>query len=102
MAEGNDPVVNCIRKLEGLVNMISLNPISLLPNLRTLKDECDKDISYRVLAGKEGAYSVLLDIVNKFSNDKEVSVLTLQTLASLMNGICLNIYIHIFCICNKI
>lgn len=86
MAAGKDPVVVCIKQLEDLLNLKSLNPLGITDHLNQLKGECSKDLAHKVLAGKQGAYTVVLDILDRFSNDDPTVVLCLQTLTSCMDG----------------
>lgn len=88
MAEGKDPVVVYIKQLQELLKLKSASPLNFIDLLNQLRSECDKDLARRVLAGKQGAYSVVLDILDKFSNDEPTVVASLQTLIVLMDGEC--------------
>uniref|UniRef100_A0A1B6CSI6 LRRK2 ARM repeat domain-containing protein n=1 Tax=Clastoptera arizonana TaxID=38151 RepID=A0A1B6CSI6_9HEMI len=85
MAQGKDPLIICITSLQELYdNTAELDLI--LPQLELFKNDCKKDLSRKILAAKEGAYPILLDILDKYSNDKEVVLSVLQSLNALMDG----------------
>ncbi|KAG8338138.1 Armadillo repeat-containing protein 6, variant 2 [Homalodisca vitripennis] len=86
MAEGKDPLVLCIKQLQDLLKLNSSSPLNVAGLLNQLREDCDKDLARRVLAGKEAAYPTVLDILDKFSTDDSTVILCLQTLTSLMNG----------------
>lgn len=86
MAEGKDPVVVCIKQLQELLKLKSVSPLNLVELLIQLQSECSKDLARRVLAGKQGAYPVILDILDKFSNDDPTVIACLHTLIALMDG----------------
>lgn len=89
MAEGKDPVVVCINQLQELLELKSVSPLNVADRLKQLKEECSKDLAHKVLAGKQGAYSVVLDVLDKFSNDESTVILCLQTLTTCMDGECI-------------
>uniref|UniRef100_A0A1B6K2F1 Armadillo repeat-containing protein 6 n=2 Tax=Homalodisca liturata TaxID=320908 RepID=A0A1B6K2F1_9HEMI len=86
MAQGKDPLVLCIKQLQDLLKLNSSSPLNVAGLLNQLREDCDKDLARRVLAGKEAAYPTVLDILDKFSTDDSTVILCLQTLTSLMNG----------------
>lgn len=86
MAEGKDPVVVFVKQLQELLKLKSTSPLNFVDLLNQLRSECDKDLARRVLAAKQGAYSVVLDILDKLSNDEPTVVACLQTLIVLMDG----------------
>uniref|UniRef100_A0A1B6MQ43 Armadillo repeat-containing protein 6 n=1 Tax=Graphocephala atropunctata TaxID=36148 RepID=A0A1B6MQ43_9HEMI len=86
MAEGKDPLVMCVKQLQDVLKLSSSSPLNVAGLLAELKADCEKDLARRVLAGKEGAYPTLLDVLDKFSTDDSTVKLCLQTLASVMNG----------------
>ncbi|KAB0804035.1 hypothetical protein PPYR_01005 [Photinus pyralis] len=57
----------------------------LQEQLSVIKNECDKSIPHRVIAGKEGAYSILLQLITD-KNGQEIAVVknSLGALLSLM------------------
>jgi hypothetical protein len=69
-----------------VLRLKSASAASVKDLLTQLRDECDKDLARRVLAGKQDAYPILLDTLDKFSSDQPTVVLSLQALTSLMNG----------------
>ncbi|XP_054278086.1 armadillo repeat-containing protein 6 homolog [Macrosteles quadrilineatus] len=86
MAEGKDPLIICLNQLKEVLRLKSATAAGLTNLLMQLRDDCAKDLARRVLAGKQGAYPVLLDALDKFSNDTPTMVLCLQALTSLMTG----------------
>ncbi|XP_014229097.1 armadillo repeat-containing protein 6 homolog [Trichogramma pretiosum] len=55
-------------------------------SLNELKDILDADIAQRVYAGKNGAYTVLLDVINSCKDEPELLIIALKTMTSLVNG----------------
>lgn len=55
--------------------------------LMILKVECEKDIAYKLKAGKDGAYVILLDLLEYYldKNEENASILILETMNALMD-----------------
>ncbi|KAF4525036.1 hypothetical protein B566_EDAN001949 [Ephemera danica] len=80
-----------IKTLKRLVNILespveNINPSDLQDILTNLKGECDIDIARKVLAGKNRAYPLLVDTLEKFEDNHDIVHLTLTALTSLMTG----------------
>jgi hypothetical protein len=58
----------------------------IIKELQAINDECDKSIAHRVFAGSLGAYSVLVDVMEKFQSVSEVASEALSTITALMSG----------------
>ncbi|KAJ8932460.1 hypothetical protein NQ314_014642 [Rhamnusium bicolor] len=74
---------------EHVVQLTELNksksdPKRVIEKLEAIKTECDKGIEYKVLIGKCGAYSVILDTLSNY-NDDNVRMNCLKSLISLMS-----------------
>lgn len=74
-----------LENLKKLQTQTNIEEKDIISELDSLKTECDKDLARRVRAGKEGAYQVLLDLMNRPNATTELLVKTLQTLTSLMD-----------------
>lgn len=85
MAQGKDPLLNCLKNLQDLFKQ-SADSGLILSQLELFRQECSKDLSHKVLAGKEGAYPLLLDILDKYSDDNGIVIATLECLNTLMDG----------------
>lgn len=90
----NHLVSETITKLKELVANKNYNEDELLQELEVLKSECSKDIAHRVRAGKEGAYTLLLNLLySKHSklyeelSDRDTKFITkvLECLVALMD-----------------
>lgn len=77
--------------IKNIINAISnldkqSNTEQLLELLNKLKIQLDQDIARRVYAGKNGAYSMLISLINNCKENKTLLQLTLKTITSLMSG----------------
>lgn len=86
MIDGKSPVEESITRLKELVKLKSASPLNMLSHLDVLKTECEKDLARKVLAGKNGAYTIILDVLDKFSNDEATVHKCLETITALMDG----------------
>jgi rRNA-processing protein FCF1 len=73
-------------KLGELIKEPSANKKEVIEELQTLKDECDKSIAHRVLAGSLGAYTMLVEVLELFKKVDEVSTEALSAILALMSG----------------
>ncbi|XP_059044835.1 armadillo repeat-containing protein 6 homolog [Achroia grisella] len=87
-------VTTIVNKLRNLCSATEYDNEAVLQELDALKTECKKDIAHRVRAGKEGAYTILIDLLearqkiylqNASEADGRFIVSVLNTLTSLMN-----------------
>ncbi|XP_075216356.1 armadillo repeat-containing protein 6 homolog isoform X1 [Lycorma delicatula] len=85
LGQDSNPIVQCLHQLKE-VNDIASDNEHILSELKFLQDECQKDIAKKILAGKEGAYNILLDLLEKSKANKEVEVQIYRTLTSIMTG----------------
>ncbi|KAM3956362.1 armadillo repeat-containing protein 6 homolog [Aphomia sociella] len=95
LGSGDEHTVSAsVSKLRDLTNKSTNNEELIVQELDNLKIECDKDIARRVRAGKDGAYTILIDLLesklNMYLQDKsEVNsrllMNILNTLTSLMD-----------------
>ncbi|XP_045488175.1 armadillo repeat-containing protein 6 homolog [Pieris rapae] len=81
----NHLVSTTVQKLREISNS---NDEELLKELEVLTNECKKDLAHRVRAGKDGAYSILLSILeNSYSQDNQrLMTKVLFGLIALMDG----------------
>jgi armadillo repeat-containing protein 6 len=63
-----------------------INKTELTESLTGLKTECEIDIAHKVMAGKHGAYQLLLDLLEKNQDEPSVCQLVLGSLTTLMTG----------------
>jgi hypothetical protein len=73
-------------KLGELIKESSVNKEEVIEELQALKDECDKSIAHRVLAGSLGAYTILVEVLKLFKSVDEVSNEALNAIIALMSG----------------
>jgi hypothetical protein len=69
-----------------LIKKPSGNEKAVIKELQALKDECDKSIANKVLAGSLGTYNVLVDVLELFQSVDEVSTEALSAISALMSG----------------
>lgn len=79
-----DDITSCIKKLSECAKTAEHEHAT--PLLNKLKSEMDKDIARRVFAGKNGAYSTLLDVITSCKNEPLLLRTALKTITSLMTG----------------
>ncbi|XP_065334736.1 armadillo repeat-containing protein 6 homolog [Cloeon dipterum] len=81
-------IVNLINQLKTLNDQAAgeVDLRELKDSLQGLKGECDLDIAHKVMAGKAGAYQLLLDLLEKHEEDHSISILVLSCITSLMTG----------------
>lgn len=81
-------VINWINTLKTLneTPAAEVDKAELNKSLEGLKTECDIDIAHKVMAGRHGAYQLLLDLLEKHQDDATVTHLVLASLTSLMTG----------------
>ncbi|XP_013147163.1 PREDICTED: armadillo repeat-containing protein 6 homolog [Papilio polytes] len=88
-------VSSTVKKLKELSNAVQNNEEHILEQLDILMTECNKDIAHRVKAGKEGCYTVLINLLEakqksylKINNVKDSSFIIkiLNTFVSLMES----------------
>jgi hypothetical protein len=73
-------------KMGKLIKEPSGNEKAVIQELQALKNECNKSIAHRVLAGSLGAYNMLLDVLESFQSVDEVSTKALSAMIALMSG----------------
>jgi hypothetical protein len=81
-------VLKILKQLQSLLEtpVENINISDFKTILNNLKSEFDIDIARKVLAGKNNAYSLLVDSFEKFEDNDEINHLTLNCLTSLMTG----------------
>lgn len=77
-------ILICLEKLKRAVNDKRYECV--LETLQELRTELDKDIRYRVFAGKRKCYNVLLDLLKDCKKNHVIFKSTLETITSLMSG----------------
>lgn len=82
----NSPaLVDAIAKLRNLVKSPATDSKEFIVQLTVIRTECEKGLNYQVLAGKEGAYDAIMNVISKFeSGNPEILKECLNTLISLM------------------
>ncbi|CAG5030850.1 unnamed protein product [Parnassius apollo] len=84
-----------VNKLNELCKSDKHDDKDILEQLDVLRAECNKDIAHRVRAGKDGAYSILIDLLDEKlrsytqkenKEDEDFIVKIFKTLASLMDS----------------
>ncbi|XP_072946459.1 armadillo repeat-containing protein 6 homolog [Epargyreus clarus] len=94
LSDGNDHLVSStLKKLEKMCASNDCNEDSLIQELKILMSECEKDIAHRIRAGKEGAYKILINLLESRHKsytqetnvkDKDCIISVLNTLSALM------------------
>ncbi|XP_014209570.1 armadillo repeat-containing protein 6 homolog [Copidosoma floridanum] len=82
--DGANDITSCIKKLSECTK--SKEHEHAAPLLNKLRSELEKDIARRVFAGKNGAYSILLDVMTSCKDDPILLRLALKTITALMTG----------------
>lgn len=77
-------ILICLEKLKRAVNDKRYECV--LETLQELRTELDKDIRYRVFAGKRKCYNVLLDVLKDCKKNHVIFKSALETITSLMSG----------------
>ncbi|XP_072751306.1 armadillo repeat-containing protein 6 homolog [Anoplolepis gracilipes] len=77
-------IVTCLEQLTRAVNDKSYECVP--ETLQELQTELDKDIRYRVFAGKRKCYNVLIDLLKDCEKNHAIFKSALETIASLMTG----------------
>ncbi|KAI4466897.1 hypothetical protein MML48_2g00018927 [Holotrichia oblita] len=77
-------LVDAIRQLNELTSGESMDLQALITQLSIIRAECDKGLNYKVLAGREGAYSVIMTVLCNYDSDVNIVKECLSTLISLM------------------
>ncbi|XP_062607748.1 armadillo repeat-containing protein 6-like [Saccostrea cucullata] len=78
------PVMSVLNNLS--TSLTQNNEEEIISDLVKLKLECDKDIAVRCIAGKDGAYDVLIKTLENYKNNVNLLKQTLISLISLTNG----------------
>ncbi|CAB3225780.1 unnamed protein product [Arctia plantaginis] len=88
---GNHLVSETVANLKNLCSFKKHHVNQVVKELDVLKAECSKDIAYRIRAGKDGAYKVLVDLLfskqlllQLSDRDVKLIVAALDTLTALM------------------
>lgn len=85
-SEESHAVSAALKAFNTLINTTCVkSSVEYLEQLNIIKTECDKGMQYKVLAGKQGAYGILLDALTKLDTDSEVTKTCFKTLISLMS-----------------
>ncbi|KAI4466842.1 hypothetical protein MML48_2g00002134 [Holotrichia oblita] len=77
-------LVDAIRQLNELTSGESMDLQALITQLSIIRAECDKGLNYKVLAGREGAYNVIMTVLCNYDSDVNIVKECLSTLISLM------------------
>lgn len=83
ITQGTHPLKGALDRLREALDSKTEELFKL--SVKTVQQECDKDVASKILAGKEGGYSLLLDCFDTFK-DRESQILTLKALLSLLSG----------------
>ncbi|XP_049786589.1 armadillo repeat-containing protein 6 homolog [Schistocerca cancellata] len=78
-------LLHTISRLKGLLKTDTKLP-ELCQELSELKAECDKDLAHKILAGKNGAYDLLIKVLELYETNRDVTLVTLDAMISLMTG----------------
>ncbi|XP_017781091.1 PREDICTED: armadillo repeat-containing protein 6 homolog [Nicrophorus vespilloides] len=76
-------VTDALKRLSKLVKE-NQPPQEYVEELKIIKTQCDIGLQYKVIAGREGAYNIIMDILSKDLGDVEVLTECFITLTSLM------------------
>ena len=79
-----DDLTSCIKNLSDCVKSAEYDHAA--PFLNKLKSELEKDIARRVFAGKNGAYTTLLDVITSCKHEPHLLRTALKTVTVLMTG----------------
>ena len=82
---GDHPVVMATKTLAAVLDATPMDSDSVVTNCNIIKSECDIDLAYRCLAGKNETYPTLLRAL-AHTDLTEQRVLILEALCSLCNG----------------
>ncbi|XP_029679470.1 armadillo repeat-containing protein 6 homolog isoform X1 [Formica exsecta] len=77
-------IVICLEQLTRAMNDKSYERVP--ETLQELRTELDKDIRYRVFAGKRKCYKILIDLLKDCEKNHVIFKSALETIASLMSG----------------
>ncbi|CAH0392058.1 unnamed protein product [Bemisia tabaci] len=83
LRKDEDPLLVALERIKDNIGTSSTD--GLEEAVENLKNECRKDIARKILAGKKGAYNLLLNVLTKFKEDK-IQVASLAALVALMTG----------------
>ncbi|KAJ8675648.1 hypothetical protein QAD02_011434 [Eretmocerus hayati] len=84
LQKNTDDITCCIKRLSECAKTAEHEHAT--PLLNKLKAELDKDIARRVFAGKNGAYTTLLDVITSCKDEPLLLRTALKTMTSLMTG----------------
>lgn len=73
-----------IKRLQDLLKEQSKEKRYYEKELSFLETECDKSLTHRVAVAEANTYNVLLQILRRFRDDDEMTLITLKTMLSLM------------------
>ena len=62
------------------------DPSHIIPNMQKLKEECDVDMAHRLMAGKNGAFPLLVTFCKDYKDDQEIFLASMNALVSLCTG----------------
>lgn len=79
-----DDITSCIKKLAECAKTAEHEHAT--PLLNKLKSELEKDIARRVFAGKNGAYTTLLEVITSCKDEPLLLRIALKTITVLMTG----------------
>lgn len=83
-SSGEHLVITSIKKLRASLDKPDLK--ELVSDMKVVQEQCDLDLSHRVLAAANGAFPVLLELCQKAGGDEAGLCMGLETLCSLCNG----------------
>ncbi|GLV43421.1 uncharacterized protein CBL_03963 [Carabus blaptoides fortunei] len=77
-----------VDKLKSYTTDNSVNKQTVIDELKIVQCECDKDMSRRLLAGREGAYDAIIALMqtHTIEQHRDIIVQCLETMVSLMCG----------------
>lgn len=84
--ESKSNLNSCLDHLGKLIKTSSNKENEILAELKILKEECNKSIAHKVYAGSKGAYSMLVDVLEMYSQDQDIALAALNAIVALMNG----------------
>lgn len=77
-----------VAKLKSYSTDRNVNRQTIIDELKIVQCECDKDMSRRLLAGREGAYDAIIALMqaHTIGQHRDVIIQCLETMVSLMSG----------------
>ncbi|KAJ9600724.1 hypothetical protein L9F63_026140 [Diploptera punctata] len=84
--ESKNKLKSSLDNLGKLIKTSSAKENEIITELKILKEEFNKSLAHKVFAGSNGAYSILVDILEMYSGNYDIALAALNTIIALMNG----------------